>query len=52
MRPVIPDREAKGFLLTDHHEQSLGAGDSGVNQIALEQHVMLHGDWDYHCREL
>jgi undecaprenyl pyrophosphate synthase len=42
MGSVIPNREAKSLFLTDHHEQSLGTGDSSENQIALKQHVMLH----------
>ena len=43
MGSVIPNREAESFLLADDHEQLFGAGDSGVNQVALEEHVVLHG---------
>jgi hypothetical protein len=30
-------REAQSFSLPDHYEQSFGTGDSGIDQVALQQ---------------
>src|ERR1017187_8111793 len=51
-RLVVPHCEAQCLLLSNDHQQTLSAGNSGVNQIALEQHVVLHGHWNDHSRKL
>jgi len=51
-RLVIPDGEPQGLFLADHYKQPLGACNSGVDEVPLEEHVMLHGHRDNHRWEL
>ena len=51
-RLVVPYRDAQSFSLSNHYEQPLGAGDPGIDQVALEQHEVLHGHRNHHRREL
>ena len=51
-RLVVPDSEAQSLPLPDYHQQPLGAGNTGVDEVSLEKHVMLHGDRDDHRWEL
>ena len=52
LRAVIADRDAQRLLLPDQHEQPLAPRDPRVDQVALQQHVVLRGERDHHCREL
>jgi len=46
------DGDTERLPLPDQHEQPLAPRDSGVNQVALQQHVVLRGQWNYYRREL
>src|ERR1035437_8991865 len=52
LRAVVADRDAQRLLLPDKYEQPLAPRDPRVDQVALQQHVVLRGERDYHCREL
>src|SRR6266571_4873648 len=52
LRSVVADRDAQRLLLPDQHKQPLAPRDPRVDQVALEQHVVLGGKRDHHCREL
>src|ERR1035437_5131875 len=52
LRAVIADRDAKRLLLPYQHEQPLAPSDPRVDQVALQQHVVLRGERDHHCRKL
>ena len=45
-------RDAQRLPLPDEHQQPLSPRDSRVDQVALQQHVVLRGQRNYHCREL
>ena len=42
LRPVVLNRHCQRLPLPDQHHQFLAACDARVNQIALQQHVLLH----------
>jgi hypothetical protein len=52
LRTVIADGNAQSLLLPDQDEQPLAPRDARVAQVALEQHVVLRGERDHHCRKL
>ncbi len=52
LRTVIANGDAQCLLLPDQHEQPLAPRDPRVDQVALQQHVVLRGERDHHCREL
>src|ERR1019366_1919933 len=52
LRSVVADRDAQRLLLPDQHEQPLAPRDPRIDQVALQQHVVLHGERDNDCREL
>ena len=52
LRTVIADGYAQRLLLPDQDEQPLAPRDAGVDQVALEQHVVLRGERDHDRREL
>ena len=43
---------AERLPLPDQHQQPLAPRDPRVNQVALQQHVVLRGQRNYHRREL
>src|SRR5258708_36742457 len=51
LRAVVADGYAKSLLLPDQHEQPLPTCYARVDQVALDQHVVLRGERDHHCRE-
>jgi len=52
LRTVVADGNGQRFSLPDQHEQPLATRDLGVDQVTLGQHVVLHGQWDHHCRKI
>src|SRR5208282_4525637 len=52
LRSVVADGNTQRLLLPDQHEQPLAPRDACVDQVALQQHIVLRGEWDHHCREL
>ena len=46
------DGDTERLSLPDQHEQPLAPRDPRVNQVALQQHVVLRGQRNYHRREL
>ena len=43
---VVADGDVDGATGTDEDDELLGAGDGGVEEVALEHHVVLGGDGD------
>src|ERR1035441_5269119 len=52
LRTVIMDRDGERLPLSDQHQQPLAPRDPGVNQVALQQHVVLRGQRNYYRRKL
>src|SRR5215469_276062 len=46
------DGDTERLSLPNQHEQPLASRDTRVHQVALQQHVVLHCQWNYHSREL
>src|SRR5207248_4620197 len=44
------DRDGEGLAAADKHDEAFGAGDRGVEQVALQQRVRAHGQRDDHGR--
>ena len=48
---IVLDRDLDGFLAADQHAQRFGAGDGGVEQVALQHQVVLGNQGQHHGRE-
>ena len=48
---IVLDCDLDGFLAADQHAQRLGAGDGGVEQVALQHQIMLGHQGQHHGRE-
>ena len=47
---LSPNRHCQRLLLTDEDHQLLPARHARINEVALEHHIVLHCDWQYHDR--
>ena len=50
LRPVVADSNGKRLLLPDQNDQLLSPRDPRIDQVALQEHVVLRGNRDHHCR--
>ena len=51
LRTVVTYRDAQRLLLTYQHQQPLAPRDSRIDQVTLQQHVVLRGQWNHNGRE-
>lgn len=47
---LSPNRHCQRLLLTDEDHQLLPARHARINEVALEHHIVLHCDRQYHDR--
>ena len=47
----VSHRHAEGLFLADEDDHPLPTGDSGIEEIPLEQEILLHGQRDDNDRE-
>ena len=50
-RPIVPHRHGQCLLLADEHDQLLAPRDPGIDQVALQEQVVLHGQRNDYGRE-
>ncbi len=47
---IVVDADGQGFTGADQHHQAAAPGDGGVDQVALQEHVVLDQDRHHHGR--